>query len=254
MGGSCLVELTNDRMNNSGSFDRVFQCQHRRCDAECRNRHREFQDAAHGSDVSFRKCLNVRVAYPSLIRLNDSAWNQSTLEHFRVYVTSDMATHHATEPLDPCTETLADTDETFDWTQFVCPADFWPLEQWQDGPVIAAAGLEDSTKLREFIDRSYYLDDKEVWQDAVVNQANHFNTSTTVLRAIERLRGENLGLLLHEGANPNGVPMSEQIAMARRFRRFCYEDPETDESVAIRWGMEDVEIYPSDEEIGSVPS
>ena len=42
--------------------------------------------------------------------------------------------------------------------------------------------------------------------------------------------------------------------MARRFRRFCYEDPDTDESVAIRWGMEDMDIYLSDEEIGSVPS
>ena len=209
MAGSCLFELTSDRMNDSGSFDRVFHCQNRRCDAECRNRNRKFQDAAHDSEVSFRKCLNVRVAYLSLIRLNDSAWNQSTLERFRVYVIPDMANRHATEPLDPCTETLADIDETLDSTQFVCPADFWPLEQWQDGPVIAAAGLEDSTKLREFIDRSYYLEDEEVWQDAVVDQANHFNTSTTVLRAIERLRSENVGLLLDEGANLNGVSMSK---------------------------------------------
>jgi hypothetical protein len=137
-----------------------------------------------------------------------------------------MAEDRTAKPLGRHIETLADTDSKDEWTQPVYPIDFWPLEQWQDGPVIAAAGLEDSIKLRCFIERSHHLES----------------------------RGENVTLLLDEGANPNGVPMSKQIDMARRFRRFCYEDPATNESESMRWNMEDMDISLGDDEISSVPS
>ena len=145
------------------------------------------------------------------------------------------------------------TDEIEDWTQFVYPTDFSSLEEWHDGPVIAAAGLADSTKLRNLIDRSYYLEYEEDRLECVADQANHFNTGTSVLRAIEWSRAENLGLLLDEGANPYGVPMSKQIDMARRFRRFCY-DGSARSADSVRWSMDDMEMYLDHEEVGSVRS
>jgi hypothetical protein len=152
--------------------------------------------------------------------------------------------------IEPGTEVLAEIE---DWTQFVYPTDFIPLEQWHDGPVIAAAGLANSTKLRNLIDRSYYLEYEEDQLECVADQANHFNTGTSVLRAIERSRAENLSLLLDEGVNPNGVPLSKQIDMARRFRRFCY-DGLARRAESVRRSMDDMEMYLDDDEIGSVPS
>lgn len=54
-----------------------------------------------------------------------------------------MFEHRAVE-LGP--DTLAEIDEIEDWTQYVYPSDFIPLEQWHDGPITSAAGLADSSK------------------------------------------------------------------------------------------------------------
>jgi hypothetical protein len=118
---------------------------------------------------------------------------------------------------------------------------------------MSAAGLADSTKLRSLIDRSYYLEYEEDQLECVANQANHFNTGTSFLRAIEMSRAENVGLLLDEDATSNGVPMSKQIAMARRFRRFCY-DGSARSAGSVRRSMDDMRMYLDDDEIGSVPS
>lgn len=161
-----------------------------------------------------------------------------------------MSEHHTVES---GIDTLAENDGIEDWTQSVYPSDFIPLEQWHDGPVISAAGLADSTKLRNLIDRSYYLECEEDQLKCVANQANHFNTGTSVLRAIEMSRAENVGLLLDEGADPNGVPVSKQIDVTRRFRRFCY-DGLARSADSVRRSMDDLEMYLDDHEIGSVPS
>lgn len=165
------------------------------------------------------------------------------------YCLPDMSEPRAVES---SIDTLAEIDEIDDWTQSVYPSDFIPLEQWHDGPVISAAGLTGSTKLRSLIDRSYYLEYEEDQLECVANQANHFNTGTSLLRAIKMSRAENVGLLLDEGANPNGVPMSKQIAMARRSRRFCY-DGSARSAGSVRRSMDDIEMYLDDDEIGSVP-
>ena len=103
------------------------------------------------------------------------------------------------------------------------------------------------------IDRSYYLEYEEDQLECVANQANHFNTGTSILRAIEMSRAENVCLLLDEGADPNGVPMSKQIDMARRFRRFCC-DGSARSAESVRLSMNDMEMYLDDDKVGSVPS
>lgn len=103
------------------------------------------------------------------------------------------------------------------------------------------------------IDRSYYLEYEEDQLECVANQANHFNTGTSILRAIEMSRAENVCLLLDEGADPNGVPMSKQIDMARRFRRFCC-DGSARSAESVRQSMDDMKMYLDEDEVGSVPS
>lgn len=61
-------------------------------------------------------------------------------------------------------------------------------------------------KPQSLIDRSHHLEYEEDQLECVANQANHFDTGTSVLPSIEMLRAENVGLLLDEGANPNGKP------------------------------------------------
>lgn len=158
------------------------------------------------------------------------------------------------QPATPGFDDLYDAGEDEDWAQYAIPADFIPLEQWADGPVIAAAGLANSSKLRFFIDRAYYLESEEDRLKYVADQANHFNTGTTVLRAIERQRDENVRLLLEEGANPNGVPLDKQVDMARRFRRFCNEDPDANPFESVRWNMNYMDVFLNDDEVGPVPS
>lgn len=87
-----------------------------------------------------------------------------------------MAEYHIIEPLGSDTEILANIDEIECWTRFVYPTDFIPLEQRHDGPVIAAAGLADSTKLRHLIDRSCYLEYEKDRLECVADQANHFSS------------------------------------------------------------------------------
>lgn len=52
------------------------------------------------------------------------------------------------------------------------------------------------------------------------DQAHDFKDVTPLLRTIETRRPENVRLLLEDGANPDGVPLDQQIRFARRFRRF----------------------------------
>lgn len=79
----------------------------------------------------------------------------------------------------------------------------------EDGPLIAAAGLDDSSILRLLLERIQLLDGEDI-KSAILNQAtdpyiSHTEKWTTpLLRAIERQRDENIGLLLEHGANPNG--------------------------------------------------
>ena len=88
----------------------------------------------------------------------------------------------------------------------------------------------------------------------MADQANFFNTGTTVLRAIERSRDENVRLLLEESAKPNGVPLSMQVDMARRFRRLFNEDPDEGVSQSVRWNADHMGIFLHGNEVGSVPS
>jgi hypothetical protein len=95
----------------------------------------------------------------------------------------------------------------------------------EDGPVIAAAGLQNSSVLRFLLERTQLLEDEE-HRSAVLNQATDpyiggTNTWTTpLLRAIERQRPENVRLLLAHGADPNGCCIQMQRNLSRLVRRF----------------------------------
>jgi hypothetical protein len=95
----------------------------------------------------------------------------------------------------------------------------------EDGPMIAAAGLQNSSVLRFLLERTQLLEDEE-HRSAVLNQATDpyiggTNTWTTpLLRAIERQRPENVRLLLAHGADPNGCCIQMQRNLSRLVRRF----------------------------------
>jgi hypothetical protein len=100
----------------------------------------------------------------------------------------------------------------------------WPTSETCDGPVIATAGLEDPSKLRELLDRAAMLNEDDYYF-CVIDQQHDCKFASPLLRAIERQRLSNVSLLLAQEANPNGVPYDRQIAYARRYRRLCFEDP-----------------------------
>jgi hypothetical protein len=100
--------------------------------------------------------------------------------------------------------------------------------EWQDeGPIIFASGYEDSAVLRLLLKRIELLPDKDDRLDLVnfeldrwANGQESEKMPTTLLRAIERQRPENVRLLLQHGADPNGVFIETQKCLARTFRRF----------------------------------
>ena len=95
----------------------------------------------------------------------------------------------------------------------------------EDGPLIAAAGLEDSSVLRLLFERLQLLDGDDV-ELKIVNQATDpylggtEKWTTPLLRATERQRSENIRLLLDRGANINGCSVETQRNLSRLVRRF----------------------------------
>lgn len=120
----------------------------------------------------------------------------------------------------------------------------WPAGESSDGPVIATAGLEDPSKLRELLDRAAMLNEDDYYF-CVIDQPHDYKFVSPLLRAIERRRLENVSLLLEQEANPDGVPYERQITYARRYRRFCFED-----ALALR----DWEVDVDKEAVGTVAS
>jgi ankyrin repeat protein len=99
----------------------------------------------------------------------------------------------------------------------------------EDGPLIAAAGLEDSSVLRLLLERIQLLDGEDI-KSAIFNQMTDpyigrtEKWTTPLLRAIERQRSENISLLLEHGANPNGCSIQTQLNLSRFIRRFWNVD------------------------------
>jgi len=104
-------------------------------------------------------------------------------------------------------------------------------EWYDEGPIIFAAGHEDSSILRLLLKRVELLPDKDDQLDLVNLELNRWATGmssekmpTTLLRAIERQRPENVRLLLQHGADPNGVDIGTQQWLARTHRRFWKDE------------------------------
>lgn len=95
----------------------------------------------------------------------------------------------------------------------------------EDGPLIAAAGLEDSSILRLLLERLQLLDGDDI-ESAILNQATDpyvggtGKWTTPLLRAIERQRSENIRLLLDRGANINGFSIQTQRNLSRLVTKF----------------------------------
>lgn len=137
-----------------------------------------------------------------------------------------------------------DIDDASTWDYATLFWSFWPPGEYCDGPTIAAAGLEDPRKLRFLLDRADLLDDEDRLRCSA-DQVHDFKSLTPLLRAIERQRPESVQLLLDYGANSDGVKLGRQKDLARRFRRFCYDDSEV---------MHDIEVGIPPESVGSVDS
>lgn len=144
--------------------------------------------------------------------------------------------------MDPSGNTTVDGAETWDCDTLFWS--FWPLMEFSDGPVIAAAGLEDTAKLQSLLDRADLLDDDDRLRCSV-DQVHDFMSVTPLLRAIERERPDNVRLLLEYGADPDGVPMARQQDLARRFRRVWYDENEC---------PHDMEISIASESVGTISS
>lgn len=112
-----------------------------------------------------------------------------------------------------------------DWSQDEIYESLMPPNWADDGPFIAASGLQDSSALLQLLKRVQLLQNREQ-QLEVLNQAldpwlGDINKwPSPLLRAIERQRPENLRLLLQHGADPNGLHIDTQRHLARLYRRF----------------------------------
>ena len=165
-----------------------------------------------------------------------------------LYITALLCSQHyldalvAMKSMDPY-ERIFDSDtETLSYGELM--DSLWPAGESSDGPVIATAGLEDPSKLRELLDRAAMLNEDDYYF-CVIDQPHDYKFVSPLLRAIERRRLENVSLLLEQEANPDGVPYERQITYARRYRRFCFED-----ALALR----DWEVDVDKEAVGTVAS
>lgn len=95
----------------------------------------------------------------------------------------------------------------------------------EDEPLIAAAGLEDSSVLRLLLERLHLLDGDDV-ESKILDQATDPYLGGTekwtmpILRAIERQRAESIPFLLDRGADINGCSIVTQRNLSRLVRRF----------------------------------
>jgi hypothetical protein len=101
-------------------------------------------------------------------------------------------------------------DKVRSWTQEKIRASLQSSGE-REGPVIMAAGLQDSSRLASLLERAQLLDQKTRSEIALDHSPSPdlgwgMELPTPLLRAIERRRPENIRLLLDHGANPNGVP------------------------------------------------
>ena len=116
-----------------------------------------------------------------------------------------------------------------DWSQDEIYESLMPPDWADDGPFIAASGLQDSSALRRLLKRAQLLQKREQ-QLEVLNQAlkpwlgDVNKWPSPLLRAIERQRPENVRLLLQHGADPNGLHIDTQRHLARLYRRFWSSD------------------------------
>jgi hypothetical protein len=116
-------------------------------------------------------------------------------------------------------------DEIRSWTQGRICASLWGPSDFNEGPVIMAAGLQDSSRLASLLERAQLLD-LMTRSDIALDYSPSpdfgwgMELPTPLLRAIERHRPENIRLLLDHDANPNGVLIETQIQLARIHRRF----------------------------------
>jgi ankyrin repeat protein len=144
--------------------------------------------------------------------------------------------------MDPYERILSSESENWSYSEFL--EALYPASEYADGVVIAFAGLEDSSKLRQLIDKAAILSDDH-WYTWLVDQRHDFKFVTPLLRAIERQRPANVSLLLEHDANPDGVWYDRQTEHSRRYRRFCFDDP---------LALSDFETTPQSEDVGTVPS
>jgi ankyrin repeat protein len=132
----------------------------------------------------------------------------------------ELAMEEPDTPRDGDHETVAR-----EWSQEEIYESLTPPNWADDGPFIAASGLEDSSTLLRLLKRAQLLQDREQ-QLQVLNQAldpwlGDINKwPSPLLRAIERQRPENVRLLLQHGADPNGLHIDTQRHLARLYRRF----------------------------------
>lgn len=116
-------------------------------------------------------------------------------------------------------------DEVRTWTDDEICESFYAPGETTTNPVLLAAGLQDTSRLRFLPDRAQLLDPK-TRSDVVLNhiqrpeEVGSMDLPTPILRAVETRRLENVRLLLDHGANPNGVPIATQLLLARLQRRF----------------------------------
>lgn len=105
-----------------------------------------------------------------------------------------------------------------------CVSFFYPRHR-NDGPTIAAAGLQDPLKLQSLLQRAQLLRKHDylhyVANQVLFPQKNSDRWVAPLLRAIERRRSGNIKLLLYKGADPNSIPIEHLEANSRRFKRYC---------------------------------
>lgn len=99
-----------------------------------------------------------------------------------------------------------------------------PYLDTSEGAFIPASRSEDSSRLEFLLERAQLLDEEDRLE--VLDQIpppdmwGGMDLPTPLLEAIRTKRQHNVRLLLHAGANPDGVPYDIQIQLSRLHRRF----------------------------------